>query len=89
MEDNHTPGSLLIQHDTESIIHNSYLLNFIPCELDLTSTTFSDTKNIVHEIKLPTSGKKIGFNLLDNEYFTITYVTDTIPNSSAGHQLPT
>ena len=34
------------------------------------------------------SGKKIGFNLLDDEDFTIPYITDTIHNSPAGHQLP-
>ena len=39
------------------------------------------------KIDLPPSGSKIGFNLLDNEYFTIPYITDTIPNSTAGHQL--
>ena len=33
--------------------------------------------------------KNIGFNLLDDEYFTLPYVTDTIPDSPAGHQLPT
>ena len=61
----------------------------IPCELDLKSTPFSSTKILTYEIELPPAGKKIGFNLLDNAYFTITYVTDTIPNSPAGHQLPT
>ena len=25
---------------------------------------------------------------MDDEYFTIPYITDTIPNSPAGHQLP-
>ena len=30
----------------------------------------------------------MGFNLLDDEYFTIPYITDTIPNSPAGNQLP-
>ena len=42
IEDKHTPGSLLIQQYLESIFHNSYLLNLIPCELDLTSTPFCD-----------------------------------------------
>ena len=28
------------------------------------------------------------FNLLDDEYFTIPYITDTILNSKSGHQLP-
>ena len=31
--------------------------------------------------------KKVDFNLLDDEYFTIPYITDTIPNSSASHEL--
>ena len=38
-------------------------------------------------IKHP-SRKKIGFNLLDDKDFTIPYITDTIPNSPAGHKLP-
>ena len=59
----------------------------IPCELDLTSTPFRDEIIIIYEIELPTSGKKIGFNLLDDEYFTIPYITDTISNSQARHQL--
>ena len=42
---------------------------------------------ITYEIELPPSGKKVGFNLLDDEYFTIPYITDTISNSSAVHQL--
>ena len=61
----------------------------ILCELDLTSTPFCDTKIITYEIELPPSGNKIGFNLLDDEYFTIPFVTKTIPNSPSGHQLPT
>ena len=32
---------------------------------------------------------KIVFNLLDDELFTIPHFTDTIPNSSDVHQLPT
>ena len=31
--------------------------------------------------------EKIGFNLLYDEDFSILYITDTIPNSTAGHQL--
>ena len=60
----------------------------IPCELDITSTPFRDETIITYDIELPQSGKKIGFNLLDDEDFTITYITDTIPNLPAGHQLP-
>ena len=61
----------------------------IPCEIDLTSTPFLDTKIITYGIELPPSGKKFGFNLLDDEGFEICYVADTIPNSLAGHQLLT
>ena len=39
-------------------------------------------------IELPPSGNKFGFNLLDDEYFIIPHITDTIPNSPAGRQLP-
>ena len=38
---------------------------------------------------LPPSGNKTSFNLLYDEDFTIPYVTDTIKNSPAVHQLPT
>ena len=38
---------------------------------------------------VPPAGTKIYFNLLDDEYFTISYVIDTIPNSPDSHQLPT
>ena len=61
----------------------------IPCELYLTSTTFCDTTILAYEIELPPSGKKVGFNLLDDEYFTIPYFTDTIPNSPVRRQRPT
>ena len=37
---------------------------------------------------LPPSGKKFGSNLLDDEYFTIPYIIDTIPNLRAGRQPP-
>ena len=60
----------------------------IPCELDLTSTTFHYTTTLTYEIDLPPSGIKVGFNLLDDEYFTIPYITDTIPNSLADRKLP-
>ena len=87
IEDKHTPGSLLLRQDPENHIHNSDLLNLITCKLDLKSTPFSDASIITYDIELPPSGKKIGFNLLDDEDFTIPYITDTIPNSPAGDQL--
>ena len=43
---------------------------------------------ITYDTELPPSGKKIVFNLLDDEDFTIPYITNTIPNYPAGHQLP-
>ena len=80
IEENHTQGSLLLQQDPEIIIHHSDLLNFRPCGLDLTSTPFCDTKVLTYLIELPPSGKKIGFNFLNYKDFTISHVTDTIPN---------
>ena len=71
IEGKHTPGSLLLQQDPEGHIHNSDLLNLIPCKLDITSTPFRDETIITYDIELPPSGKKIGFNLLDDEDFTI------------------
>ena len=88
IEDNHTTGYLLPWQDPEGHIHDSDLLNLIPFELDLTSTPFWDTTIITYDIKLPPSGKKVGFNLLDDEDFKIPYITDTTPNSPAGHQPP-
>ena len=40
-------------------------------------------------MEFPTSGMKTGFNLLDDEDFTIPYIIDTTQNSPAGYQLPT
>ena len=88
IEYKHTTGSLLLRQDPEIHIHNSMILNLIPWELDLTSTPFIDETIITYDIELPPYGKKIGFNSLDDEDFTITYITDTTPNSPAGHQLP-
>ena len=87
IEDKHTPGSLLLRQDPEGHIHDSDLLNLIPCELDLTSTPFSDTTIITYEIELLTYGNKFRYNLLDGEVFTIPYINYTIPNSPAGNQI--
>ena len=89
IEDNNTPGYLHLQQDPESILHHLDLLNLIPFELYIRSTPFCDKTIVTYEIELPPAGKKIGFDLLDDEYFTIPCVIDTIPNSPAGHQLPT
>ena len=61
----------------------------IPCELDLTAIPLCDTKMLTYNIELPPYGKKVGFNLLDDEDFTIPYITDTIPNSPDSCRLPT
>ena len=87
IEYKHTPGFLLLRKDPEGHIHDSDLLNFISCELDLKVTPFSDTTMITYEMELLPSRKKVGFNLLDDSEFTIPYITDTIPNLPAGHQL--
>ena len=50
---------------------------------------FFDTTILTYEIELPPAGRKIGFNLLDDEDFIIPYVIYTIPNPPSGHQLPT
>ena len=71
IEYKYTPVSLLIQKHREVHIHNSDLLNLIPCELDHTYTKFSDETIITHEIEFPPSRNKVGFNLLDDEDFTI------------------
>ena len=89
IEDTHTTVSLLLQQYYESIIHNSDLLNLIPCEIDIKSTPFFDITILTYEIDLPPSVKKFESNLLDNEDSTILYITDTIPNLPSSHQLPT
>ena len=58
-------------------------------KLDLTSILFNDTIIITYEIEVPSSGNKIGFNLLDDNEFTIPYILDEIMNSPAGNKLPT
>ena len=73
----------------ESLLYNSELLNLIPCELYFTPTPFHDTTILTYEIELSPFGEKIGFNSLDDEYFTIPYIIDTIPNSPDDHQLTT
>ena len=80
---------LLHQQDPEGLLHNLDMINLIPCELDITPTTFLDTTIITYEIVLPTAGKKFGFNLLYDEDFTIPYVIYKIPNSPASCQHPT
>ena len=50
IKEKHSPGYLLLRQDPEILIHNSKLLNLIICELDITSTTFSDTTILTYEI---------------------------------------
>ena len=88
IEDKHTLGSLLLSQDAEGHIHDSDLLNLIPCKLDLTSNPFSDEKLSHMTLSYLPLEKKIGFNLVHDENFTVPYITDTIQNSTSGHQLP-
>ena len=60
IEDKHTPGSLLLRQDPEGHIHDSDLLNLIPCELDLTSTPFIYETIITYDSELPPYGEKFG-----------------------------
>ena len=46
IEDKHTLDYLLFQQYPKIIRNNLYLINFIPCELDLASTIFLDAKII-------------------------------------------
>ena len=41
---------------------------------------------ITYEIESPPSGIKVGFNLLDDEDYTIPYITDKTQNPPAGYQ---
>ena len=50
VEYKHTPCSLLLRKYPEGRIRHSYLLNFIPCELDFTSTSFHYTIIFTYEI---------------------------------------
>ena len=50
MEDNHTPGSLLLQKNLESHPRHPDLLNLIPCEPNITTTPFCDTTIITYKI---------------------------------------
>ena len=89
IEDKHTPGSLILQQDPESLLNNSDLLKLATCKLDIESIPFINTTILTYEIDSPPSVKIISFNLMNDEYFTIPHVTYTIPNSPSGHQLQT
>ena len=59
IEDNHTPGSLILQQYHKSLIHNSDLLNLITCEIGLTSTPFCDTTILKYDIEFTPAVKKL------------------------------
>ena len=61
----------------------------ITCDLDITPTPFSNTTIIANENELSPVGKKIGLNILDDEDFTIPYVTYKKPNSPTIHRITT
>ena len=83
----YTPGSLLLQQEPTGFLQNNDKLKFIPFELDLSSTPFGYEKIITYEIELPTAGKKIGSNLMDDDEFTIPYIIGTITNYLTFHLL--
>ena len=85
----HNTVFLLLQQDTETLVHNSDLINLIPCELNLTSTTVCYKTIPTYEIELPTYGNKTVLNLLYDKDFTTPYITYTITNLPEFHQLPT
>ena len=79
---------LPLQKYPKILIHNSNILNLIPCELDLKYNLCFDRTIITYEIQLSPSEKKVGFYLLDDKYFTFPYINYSIPNPPSGHQLP-
>ena len=85
-------STLQVLYSLENITKIIFIIqissSLIPCKTDVTYTPFCDATIITYEIDLSPSGKKVGFNLLDDEGFTIPYIIDTIPNSPASHQLP-
>ena len=44
---------------------------------------------LYHEIQLLPYVNKVGFNSMDDEEFTIPYITDKTPNLPAGHRVST
>ena len=61
----------------------------ITYEIDVTSTTFSDTTILTYKIELPPSENEIALNLLHDGGLIIPYVIYSIPNLPASYQLPT
>ena len=51
IEENHTPGYLLLKQYPEIILHHSELLNLIPFELDIISTPFCGTIILTYEVE--------------------------------------
>ena len=87
--DMHTHGYLQLQKYIEGFIHNNTRqINLVPYKLDLSETPFSYKTIFKYELQLPSLGEKIDLKLMNDEKFTITYIFDAIPNSPAGHQIP-
>ena len=61
----------------------------VPCELDMIYNPILDETIITYKLELITSGNIIGFNLLDDDKFTIPYIIFTITNSPDGNKIPT
>ena len=66
-EDKHIPGFLLTKQDPEIfLLQNNDQMNLVPCELDLSSISLGNAKIITYELWFPPTGKKIGFNFMDD-----------------------
>ena len=65
IENKHTQCYLLLQQYPESLIHNSDLLNLIPCKLDVISNPFRDKK---------LSYTKLSYLILERKFNTIYWM---------------
>ena len=54
--------------------------SLVTYELSLSNATFADAKIVKYELALKPLGNKVGLNLMDDEYFIIPYIYNTIPN---------
>ena len=88
-EENHTPGSLHLQHNSGIIFQHHYIqIDLITYELKLSDTPFTKSTIVNYELEIPPQGKKFGINLMDDDDFNIPYIVELVPNYLAGHKLP-
>ena len=88
-EENHTPGSLHLQHNSEIIFQRHCIhIDLIPYELELSDTPFTKSTILNSELELPPQGKKFGINLMDDDDFNIPYIFEMVLDYLVGNQLP-